>query len=504
VAKTYRECSGDTRFSVAHEHFGGNKMRVGLIARTQRGLLGLVLAIAAGTTVPTITHGQSPRPTYGQGTPAASGRPMQALYMAPGGAGGRQSSYTDAYGNPIIVPAGFGQHGGGYGCGSECDCYGGGYGGHCGGCEGCYGPNGCMPMGAGGTVPPIGYDLMNDVGMEGDFHDQRGPHYFDIRMEAVYFDRDKTFNEDIDFTSLNVGNTIVLSSGDLSFDAEPGFRVIGRYDICPLAVLEFGYTGVFGWEDSASVEDPTNNLFSLWSRTAPDTGLFGVSPAGVNLPGGPNPESERASRHAISAESDLQTAEISYRRYWLGYIPRISGTLLAGFRYTKLDDDFTFETQGSEPATQFPFGPLAALEYEEECENNLAGFQAGGDIWISLWQGVRLGTETKFGIYNNHYVLTNEITTTPFNTTPPTLFERIRDDKAAFLTEASIDLVADILPSVSLRVGYEVLYMNSLVLAGENFNQVSPYGNQGQREPFVNDDGEMFYHGGHAGIEYIW
>ena len=117
---------------------------------------------------------------------------------------------------------------------------------------------------------------------------------------------------------------------------------------------------------------------------------------------------------------------------------------------------------------------------------------------------MRFGSEVKFGLYNNHYVLTNQITTTPPNTTPPTLFEEIKDDKVAFLTEASVDLVADILPSLSLRAGYEVLFMDSLVLAGENFNQTSPYGNQGLREPFVNDDGEMFYHGGHVGIEYIW
>jgi hypothetical protein len=237
---------------------------------------------------------------------------------------------------------------------------------------------------------------------------------------------------------------------------------------------------------------------SAWHR------LFGTSPVGVNVVGGPNPESERASMHAISAESMLQTAEISYRRYWLGYFPRVSGTLLAGFRYTRVDDDFKFETQGSEPATNFPMGPLAALEYEEECDNNLAGFQAGGDIWIRLTQGLRFGTEAKVGLYNNHYVLTNEITTTPPNTTPPTLFEEIRDDKPAFLTEVSLDLVADVTPSVSVRIGYELLFMNSLVLAGDNFNQTSPYGNQGQRQPFVNDNGELFYQGGHAGIEYIW
>jgi hypothetical protein len=129
-----------------------------------------------------------------------------------------------------------------------------------------------MPMGAGGTDPPIGYDLMNDVGMEGELHDQCGPHYFDIRLEAVWLQRDKTFEEDIEFTSLNVGNTIVLTSGQLDYSSEPGFRVIGRYDIGPLSVVEFGYMGIYSWEDSASVTDPTNNLYSLWSRPAPGTG----------------------------------------------------------------------------------------------------------------------------------------------------------------------------------------------------------------------------------------
>ena len=95
--------------------------------------------------------------------------------------------------------------------------------------------------------------------------------------------------------------------------------------------------------------------------------------------------------------SDLQSAEISYRRYWLGYSPRISGTLLAGFRYTKLDEDFLFRTQGSEPIPSQPAGPLAALRYSEDCENNLAGFQTGGDIWVTLIQGLRFGSEGKVG-----------------------------------------------------------------------------------------------------------
>ncbi len=412
------------------------------------------------------------------------------------------SQYVDSYGNAMIVPAG---------CYEQCAEGNGGYGPRE-GCESCQmGPMsqdgfiGPYPMGAGGTDPPIGYDLMSDTGMSGDLVDQRGPHYFDIRAESVVMSRDKTFEKNIDFTAENVGNVVVLSSNMLSFGDNWGFRIMGRYDICPLSVVEFGYMGIFDWNSSAAVTDPTNNLYSLFSRPAPGTGQFGTSPVGVNLPPpqNPNPETEQASMQSISLESHLQTAEITYRRYWLGYIPRVSGTLLAGFRFTRVNEDFEFASQGSQPIPS-TMGPLAALKYSEECENNLAGFQTGGDIWISLMQGLRFGTEGKMGIYDNHSKLTNRIVTTPAGVTPPSLFEEFTDDNAAFIGEASFDLVADVLPSVSIRAGYEVLFLNELVLAGNNFNQTSPYGNQGTRVPFVNDSGELTYHGGHFGIEYIW
>jgi hypothetical protein len=207
------------------------------------------------------------------------------------------------------------------------------------------------------------------------------------------------------------------------------------------------------------------------------------------------PETERSITQSISIDSDLQTAEMSYRRYWVGYIPRVSGTILAGFRYTRLKETFVFTTIGEARADNFT-----------GAENDLAGFQTGGDMWIGLLQGLRLGFEGKVGIYNNHYTVDNQIITTPFGTTPPSLEERFSDNNFAFISEGSVDLVADILPSWSIRAGYEVLFLNSIVLAGENFNTASPYGIPGQapRIPFVFDQGNAMYHGGHVGVEFIW
>jgi hypothetical protein len=503
---------------------GGTTMRIGSLA-SPKNLVAALLTLAAGTILsPVAIIGQS---RYGDGGPGAPGA-TQALYVAPSqGPMAVPSPYVDAYGNQMIVPAGFsqscGQGGscpqcGGYGvcdgggcgggrCGDggcgEGGCGGGGYGG-CSGCSG--GPCGPCPMGAGGTDPPVGYDLMNDAGIQGDLVDQRGPHNWDVRAEAVVMSRDKTFDESIAFTAQNVGGPVVLSSNQLDFGSDNwGFRVMGRYDVCPLSVIEVGYMGIFDFQASASVSDPTNNLFSLFSRPAPGTGIFGISPVGVNLPGGPNPFTERASFQSIDLESNLQSAEVSYRRYWLGYWPRVSGTLLAGARYVKIGEDFEFFSQGSEVLPQpQPQNVLASLRYDVNTDNNLAGAQAGGDVWVSLMQGLRIGTEGKAGVYNNNSKLTNRIVTSPVGVQPPSLFEQFRENNIAFVGEASVDVVADLFPSLSLRAGYEVLFVDSLILAGDNFNQVSPYGNQGTRQPFVDDHGELFYHGAHFGVEYIW
>ena len=207
------------------------------------------------------------------------------------------------------------------------------------------------------------------------------------------------------------------------------------------------------------------------------------------------PQSERSITHSISLTSDLQTAEMSYRRYWVGFMPRVSGTLLAGFRYTRLKEDFLFSTRGE-----------AGLDYGIRADNNLAGFQTGADMWVTVLQGLRFGAEGKVGIYNNRYTLDTNVVAIPPVGGAPTLVEQFEENQVAFVSEASVDVVADILPSWSLRAGYEVLFMNSVILAGENFNTGSPYGLPGQEErvPFLADQGSALYHGFHAGVEYIW
>jgi hypothetical protein len=460
-------------------------MRSGSFVKWRTRFAAVVAAATISGALPATLLGQL-RGAYPGERPAQRGGPQQAVYYAPNAMGGQPAPYVDRYGNTMVVPAGYG---------APCD-------------EGYYGDGGCYegygPECYGdGTDPSVAYPLMEDVGMAGAPVDQRGPHYFDVRAEAIFLQRDETYGPNQDFTVDNVGGPVILSSNQLDYGTDAGFRILGRYDICPLAVLEFGYTGLLEQESSVTVRDPDEgtpgfvpDLFSVFSE-------FGTNPATVAVAGGPMPETERAIQHSISIESDLQTGELSYRRYWLGYHPCISGTLLAGFRYTKLTEEFIFSSIGGDP----PQGLTeVGLEYSDQVENHLAGFQTGGDIWFSLVQGLRIGAEGKVGIYNNHATLENHITTTPVGTTPPTLFEEFDSDHGAFIGELSADIVADILPSLSIRAGYELLFLNELALAGDNFNTTSPYDLPGGpvRDPFFDHDSDAFYHGGHVGIEYIW
>jgi Putative beta barrel porin-7 (BBP7) len=502
-------------------------MRIGL--HTIR-LLALLAAATVGGELCAQSGGGSTYqpPQFSALDAATSMRPMQAMYMQP--MAGGANPYQGASG---VVPAGYcGNCYGGDCCGGDC------YGGEC-GCGDCYGDCGyppcgdcygqgpscatCGPYGGGpsgvchygnggswqdcrgGTNPPFPDDVEDYSLLPPGRTEQCGPHYFDVRMEAIYMTRDETFKQQVDFTSQNVAGPIVLSSSQLDFDPTTGFRIMGRYDIGPLAVIEFGYWGIQDLSARAHYNNSNADSYSLFSDFVRQPADL---PATVTSAGGALPWTERSVVDRISLESELQNAEFNYRRYWVGFSPAVSGTLLAGFRYTRLREDFQFYTMGAQELT---FDP-ATGSYDENIKNDMAGFQAGGDIWIHVRQGVRIGAEGKVGLMNNHYTLDNTFTAVGENDNsgpPPNFTEHFEKDIPALVTEASADVVWDILPSWSIRAGYEITFLNSVLLAGENFNTGTVYNgvtgvNLPERVPFVNEQGHAFYHGAHLGAEFTW
>ena len=73
-----------------------------------------------------------------------------------------------------------------------------------------------------------------------------------------------------------------------------------------------------------------------------------------------------------------------------------------------------------------------------------------------------------------------------------------KGNQIAFAAQSSIDLVADILPSFSIRCGYQALYMSSLAMVGDNIDTGDYFSNTAFSQ------GHAMYHGFQGGLEYIW
>jgi hypothetical protein len=383
----------------------------------------------------------------------AQGPQMPAAPLAGGMAAAGGGSYMDAHGNPIVMPASYTDAGGG-------ECYGS-YGG---------------PAGAGD--PGAAY-----VDFGGYGPDQCGPYYFDIAADAVFLKNDDFFEGVPAFGSIGPLGPPILEPQSQSGDYEAGWKIAARLDLGALSVLEATYMGIydFGFSDTVNSVDVAPGglddfLFSVFSNYGDPVAIPGL---------------DNGSVYSLSFEADLQSTELSYRRYWLGYSPRISGTYILGARYIRMTEDLAFNALTD---VQTPEPQSSSLLWG--ADNDLVGFQTGADGWICLRQGLRLGGETKAGIYNNRYkfrkstdIPDDDIDNVDFSTD---------GNQIAFAGEASFDLVADILPSFSIRGGYQALYMSSLVTVGNNVDPT----NVVSTAVLTQDD--AVFHGFHAGLEYIW
>jgi hypothetical protein len=286
----------------------------------------------------------------------------------------------------------------------------------------------------------------------------------------------------VDLASEGIGGPIVLSTDQLDFDDASGFRFSAMVQVSAGGNVEFTYYGTFHWHRSAIAESATDNLFSV------------VSDFGQNPPGG-FAETDNSSFQRIDYSSTFDNFEINFRRRWIAPNCLFQGSWLAGVRYFKLDEDFQYiainDTNG-------------IADFDVNTNNSLTGFQMGGDVWYCVIPGLRLGCEGKAGIFGNHASQGTTITATslqlPFE-------ETVKVDDVAFVGNIDLMMTYRINYNWTFKFGYQFLFVDGVALASENFNPTPPavfVGGTAIREPTINDNGNVFYHGLMAGLEFMW
>jgi hypothetical protein len=421
-----------------------------------------------------------PPPGYG---PPGGGPPGGIYGQPPSGGNGQPPGYaTDQFGQQMGM--GGSHYEGSTQGGPSCP--------QCGGrgCPTCMGGGG---HGGGEGILPNG--LLGDVlGLVAPYPDGgcAAPRWFDFAIDYMMLKRDNTGRR-TDFASLGPLGPIVLSSDDLDFGSyQPGFRFTAALQLAAANSLEFNYFGQFNYDASATVRSGNGAIFTAFSE-------FGFAPPVVGFS-----ETDMLNFAQIHYNSAFDSFEINWRNRWVSPNAWYQGSWTLGVRHFILDEKLRFSSASSFNGfqTNTVFVP-ARFQFDVDTTNNLTGFQIGGDAWLCVLPGLRLGGELQAGVYGNHI---NANTTFGSNLIPGDFRDDLQRNDVAFIGQANLLATYRINYQWTLRGGYQFLFVDGVALAPENFNPQPAFVNNpfAPRTTFVNDDGNVFYHGWNVGLEYMW
>jgi hypothetical protein len=134
----------------------------------------------------------------------------------------------------------------------------------------------------------------------------------------------------------------------------------------------------------------------------------------------------------------------------------------------------------------------------------MTGAQLGGDTWLCVLPGLNVGIDGKLGIYGNNASQRTSIYSIDleddFIGILPT--EKISNDRVTFIGELNLMVTYRLNHKLTLRGGYNLMFIDGVATAMNNFNPDIPQ--LTERTPFVSNKGDLFYDGFSIGAEYMW
>jgi hypothetical protein len=188
----------------------------------------------------------------------------------------------------------------------------------------------------------------------------------------------------------------------------------------------------------------------------------------------------------LAYTSQLQDVEINARLSLNDFL-----TVLSGVRYLNMDDRILVNqlsaTGGVDAAQQ-----LAGL-------NDLIGFQIGADAIVVRRGRFSVDTLLKAGIYEDRAKNAFTYDSTSFGLH---VASGASANNLAFCGEIGITLTYDLTERLSVRGGYQLLWLDGVALASQQ-PSVNMYPGSGPATA-VATTGDLFYNGAFAGMEYRW
>jgi len=290
-----------------------------------------------------------------------------------------------------------------------------------------------------------------------------------------------------------------LNSTDLNQGFSPGLRLGVTYQAASNLGLKLSFFRIACWDSTRSIgpDNPPNWLVMRAPGSFFQTQDF----------------SYQSMKWDYS--TDLNNAELNLR---YNFSRRV--TLLAGFRwlqlnenlqgtipppdqiqplwklnpYNNLSDVRRIETQPGKPATG-AFPPF----WNTSTTSNLFGFQIGAEG--KLFERGRFSIEglTKVGAYWNHASQSTGVSL--LKTVYPT---GASTDRASFVGEAGLQCKYQVTRVITLKIGYEVLWIDGVALAPGQIQETYTIAPSTVYALGINSNSSVLFHGATAGLEFTF
>jgi hypothetical protein len=253
---------------------------------------------------------------------------------------------------------------------------------------------------------------------------------------------------------LGTGPTM-LSSQDFNYPLDAGGNFLIGHRFTDKLAFEASYLGSFEWGDQVFVRNDTPNILGGFGNlSSPFTGFGNPPIQGVDF------------NNFVYAETtaNLESLELNlrYRPIMVPYGP-FDVSFLLGFRYLHIDETLYYQTESDFPA---PGGAVNILDIATD--NDLVGVQIGLTGHTLIYPCFWIDTDLKGGMYNNYarqrtvYEFEENGQTGSFLTTRGV-------DDTAFSGDVRIVGNYQILPRLTVRLGYQATWVTGIATGVSNF-----------------------------------
>lgn len=283
------------------------------------------------------------------------------------------------------------------------------------------------------------------------------------------------------------GDTL-LTTNDLKPEFDAGGRITIGYTFGGGCYqVEGSYLGVYSWQHSITVPDSTANaLGGVGNLSSAFSNFNDPAIAGLDL----------NNRITVSDSNSFKSAEINFRT-WLNVPPGpFDVQLLVGARYMKAQETYIYGAISDRPLA---LGSQNSANVQTG--NDMYGVQIGIDMDFLVSARFYYDFELKGGIMQNFASQNTSYTNIDSAGTISVFDTGNSQHRTSFFGDLSLTGNWQMAPNLSLRFGYQAIFLNGIALGPQNFQTNNSLLRTGPGQ--LDDSGEAIYHGPVLGLMWM-